>query len=274
MRLFARALIAAALLALVAVGGAALYLAAKRGSVSPAVLERSDIAAEKGAGAWLYAARAGKGCVLFDAGMDPKGRPIDAALRALGAAREEVTDLFLTHGHTDHTSGAAALPRARVHAGAGDAGRMSGPDTPPSAIERVLVPLLSRGPLHVDDAIDGERQIDLAGGDRVLAIPVPGHSQGSMAYLWRGVLFVGDVVSYEDGRLVVPPRLFSADPERNVRSVAALAAQLADVPVGRILHWPWRVHAGGEREEAPSGIRRGREVSSARAARRTGGIEE
>ena len=234
MRLLSRALLAATLLTLVAVGGAALYLAGKRASTSPPVLVRPGIAAEKGAGAWLYAVRAGRGLVLFDAGTDPKGRPIDAALRALGATRDDVTDVFLTHGHTDHTSGAAAVPRARVHAGAADAGQAAGPDGPPGPLERVLGPLLFTGPARVDDAIDGERPIELPGGGTVLAIPVPGHSQGSTAYLLQGALYVGDVVSYQDGRLVEAPRLFSADPEWNARSVAALASRLGDVPLVRI----------------------------------------
>jgi glyoxylase-like metal-dependent hydrolase (beta-lactamase superfamily II) len=232
MRSLAYAFAAAFLLAFLAIGGAAVYLAASRGAFSPAVLVEPGLAAEKGAGAWLYAVRTRRGYVLIDAGMDAKGKPIDAALRALGASREEVTDLFLTHGHTDHTAGAAALPRARVHSGAADVGMAATPDE--RGLESLLAPLLPKGPPRVDDPIDAERWIDLGRGDEVLAVPVPGHSQGSMAYLLHGVLYLGDAVSYEDGRLVATPRLFSADPDKNARSVAALAARLAHVPVRRI----------------------------------------
>jgi len=232
MRLFASALGVVTLLAFLAVGGAALYLAVSRGAVSPAVLVEPGLAAEKGAGAWLYAVRAGRGFVLIDAGMDAKGRPIDAALRALGATRDEVTDLFLTHGHVDHTAGAAALPRARVHAGAGDVGRPPGPDE--RGLESLLAPLLPRRAPRVDDPIEAEKRIDLGGGDELLAVPVPGHSRGSMAYLLHGVLYLGDAVTYEAGRLVAPPRLFSDDPPRSAHSVAALASLLAHVPVSRI----------------------------------------
>jgi len=232
MRFVAYAIAVVALFALVAVGGAALYLAASRGAVSPAVLVEPGLAAEKGAGAWLYAVRTGRGYVLVDAGMDPKGKPIDAALKALGASRDQVTDLFLTHGHIDHTAGAAAVPRARVHAGAGDVGMAGAPDE--LGLESLLAPLLPREPLRVDDAIDAERRLDLGGGDEVLALPVPGHSRGSMAYLLHGVLYLGDAVSYEAGRLVAIPRLFSVDPPRSARSVAALAVRLARVPVSRI----------------------------------------
>jgi len=234
MRLLAYALTFALLLVLAAAGGAAVYLAASRGSVSPPVVVEPGLAAEKGAGAFLYAVRAGGGCVLVDAGMDPKGRPIDAALKALGLTRREVTDVFLTHGHADHTAGTAAVPLARLHSGAGDVGMAPRPDSPPRGFDWLLAPLVPRGPARVDDPIDGEKRIDLGGGEEVLAIPVPGHSGGSMAYLVHRVLFVGDAVSYEDGKLVEAPRLFSDDPDRNVRSVAGLAARLSGVPVSRI----------------------------------------
>ena len=58
--------------------------------------------------------------ILFDTGADPAGSPVDAALGALHAGRGDVTDVFLTHGHGDHTAGASGLGSAQVHLGAGD----------------------------------------------------------------------------------------------------------------------------------------------------------
>ena len=233
MRLLGQALVVALILAFVAVGGASLYLAAGRGAVSPPVLVEPGLAAEKGAGAWLYAVRTAGGVVLVDAGLDAKGRPLDAALRALGATRAQVTDVLLTHGHADHAAGVAAVPGARVHAGAGDVGMAATPDAGGSGPLALLAALWSAGAVRVDDAIDGEKTIAV-GGEEALALPVPGHSRGSTAYLIHGVLFVGDVASLEDGHLAHETRLLSADPEGNARSAAALAARLSGVPVRRV----------------------------------------
>ncbi|HVP66934.1 MAG TPA: MBL fold metallo-hydrolase [Anaeromyxobacteraceae bacterium] len=234
MRFFGQALVGLLLAAVVGAGGGAVYLASRRGTVTRPLLVEPGLVAEKGAGAFLYAIRTAGGAVLVDAGADAKGRPIDAALRALGATRVEVTDLLLTHGHTDHTAGAAAVPNARVHAGQGDVGMAATADGERRGLAPLLARLWPHGAPRIDDAIAGERRIALGGGEEARALPVPGHSRGSTAYLVHGVLFVGDVVSYEEGRLVEAPRLLSDDPDRNLRSVAALAEELSGVPVRRV----------------------------------------
>jgi glyoxylase-like metal-dependent hydrolase (beta-lactamase superfamily II) len=142
--------------------------------------------------------------------------------------------VFLTHGHLSQSAGAAALPRARVHAGAGDLDPSTGRQLPEQGLQRVLDLFLPRPGWTVADPIDREREIPLRGGGAVLALPVPGHSPGSIAYLANGVLYVGEVVSYRDGKLTPGPRLLDADPEQSARSMAGLARRLADVPVTRI----------------------------------------
>src|SRR4051812_24703082 len=70
--------------------------------------------------------------LLFDAGADPEGRGLDALLGALKATREDVSDIFVTHGHGDHIAAAPLCPRARVHGGIGDSDMMAkrGPVVP------------------------------------------------------------------------------------------------------------------------------------------------
>ena len=62
--------------------------------------------------------------ILFDSGADPEGRGLDALLAALKAKREDVSDIFLTHGHGDHIAAAPLCPRARLHGGIGDSDMM------------------------------------------------------------------------------------------------------------------------------------------------------
>ena len=234
MRLVLRGLAIAVVAAVALAAAVAVFGHTSRGATSPAVSVAPSLVAEKGGRVWLYAARVPGGVVLFDAGLDPDGAPVDVALSALGATRDEVTDVFLTHGHVDQRAGVGVLPRAKVHAGAGDVALVAGREAPRGLAEGLLEMLLPRSPRNVDDPMSGESEIRLAGGALVLAIPVPGHSPGSTAYLLDGALFVGDLVSYRDGKLVTGSRYLSADADQNERSAAALSRRLADVPVSRI----------------------------------------
>jgi hydroxyacylglutathione hydrolase len=60
-----------------------------------------------------YAFDSGEGLVLFDSGA---GRDVDAifnTLRQDGLAPEHLTHVFLTHGHADHSGGAAEIVREK-----------------------------------------------------------------------------------------------------------------------------------------------------------------
>ncbi|MBQ7820867.1 MAG: MBL fold metallo-hydrolase [Clostridia bacterium] len=45
--------------------------------------------------------------ILIDAGMGP--RSIEASLKSLGTSLENITDIFITHDHSDHTRGLEAI---------------------------------------------------------------------------------------------------------------------------------------------------------------------
>lgn len=224
-----RAAVAAAMIVVVG----EVFVRVSRGETTSPVEIAPGVIGEKGAFGWLYAVRTAGGAILFDTGMDPKGRPIEAALTALGVSRGQVTDVFLSHGHVDEAAGVTAIPRARVHAGAFDVD-LAGGGVPRRGIQRLIVPFLPRPSARVADAIRGEEMIAISGGEVVLAIPVPGHTAGSTAYLLRGILFLGDSADYHDGRLVPPSRWFSSDAAQGERSLAMLAARAASLSVRRI----------------------------------------
>src|SRR5439155_1206412 len=80
----------------------------------------------------FFGAKADGRVVLFDAGADAEGRGLDLLLGALKSGREDVSDIFFTHGHGDHVAAAPLCPRARLHGGSADADMMSkrGPVVP------------------------------------------------------------------------------------------------------------------------------------------------
>jgi len=232
-RLVVPLLVRAALaLVLLAVGGA-LLARVRAGLVTEPVVLAPGIIGERGSGAWLYALRLPAGVVLVDAGRDAKGRPIDAALAPLGAKRADVTDVLLTHGHPSETMGLASVRGARIHAGAGDVPVITGRERPGRGLGRIAGMVLPRTTAQVADAIPGEEVLEVD-GERILALPVPGHSRGSFAYLARGFLFVGDAASIEGGRLVPGPRFLSDDPAAAGVALVRLARRTLGEGVTRV----------------------------------------
>jgi sulfur dioxygenase len=78
-----------------------------------------------------------------------------------------------THAHADHVTGAGTL-RSRTGA---RAAAPAGCGITPAEIQ----------------LMDGE-ELRFGNAERVLAIHTPGHTAGSMSYLWRGNLFTGDTL--------------------------------------------------------------------------------
>lgn len=175
----------------------------------------------------FFAARTGDGRVLlFDTGADPEGRGVDAVLAALDAKREDVSDIFLTHGHGDHIAAATLCPRARLHGGIGDSDMMSkrGPVVPRFA--RFMGLVLPVPAVMLTDAFLGRAEVPVGGGKNVLAVPFAGHTPGSMLYLYDGVLFAGDSMNFDKDKLTTAFAPFSVDVEQNRRNIAALPSLL------------------------------------------------
>lgn len=174
----------------------------------------------------VYAARAGDEVLLFDAGMDPEGQAIDDLLGAIGATRKQVTHVFLSHGHFDHIAAAELYPNARVHLGKGDVAMAAHSAAEEPLIPRLFGALAGSVPVSVHDALEGRQLIEVGGGQRVLALPFPGHTRGSYLYLFRNVLFTGDSLNLDESRLVPADPSHSVDALANRTSISRLPSLL------------------------------------------------
>jgi glyoxylase-like metal-dependent hydrolase (beta-lactamase superfamily II) len=182
----------------------------------------------------LYGARVGTEVVLFDAALDPQGRAIDDLLRTLGAKRENVSHVFLSHGHFDHVAGAGLFPRARIHIGAGDAGVLAQSEPARPWLPRLWGALFGVPAVEGGVSLNGRERVDVGGGESVLAIPFPGHTPGSYLFLFRGVLFTGDSVMFDHGKLTPAVPRYSVDIRQNREAVHGLPGLIAGESVDQI----------------------------------------
>ncbi|NDC52691.1 MAG: MBL fold metallo-hydrolase [Planctomycetia bacterium] len=147
-------------------------------------------------------------CLVVDPGFDP-----DAIVDFLRGHGLEPAAILLTHGHSDHIAGTAALrrhwPAAPILIGRGDAPKLTDPAANLSAAFGFAV---TSPP--ADRLLDDGERLDLAG----LAIDVfeiPGHSSGHVVFVLPGrvpcVVLAGDVLFRGSvGRTDFPDGDFSA----------------------------------------------------------------
>jgi glyoxylase-like metal-dependent hydrolase (beta-lactamase superfamily II) len=128
--------------------------------------------------------------VLIDA---PEGvwAQVEPLLRKEGC---RLTALWLTHGHWDHTQGAAQVARksgAPTHAHRDDRTLIETPEV----MRPLLMPGLVVEPTKVDRWLEDRETLD-ALGERVRVSHVPGHAPGSLMFYFprAGAAFVGDAL--------------------------------------------------------------------------------
>ena len=209
-------------------GAGAVGLRVARGKVSGVEEIKPGIVMASSVSSYVYAARAGNKVILFDAGADPAGHPVDAVLAWLHAGRGDVTDLFATHGHGDHTAGVVGLGSVRIRLGAGDIA-LAEKKVPPEALAgKAMTAVMSYPAVTATDPLTGPATIDVSpdkDAKKVKAFPIPGHTPGSYAFLYDGVLFVGDAMVFKQGRLDPAIKLFDAHPEENKAAIRQLQKQ-------------------------------------------------
>jgi hydroxyacylglutathione hydrolase len=149
-----------------------------------------------------------RACLVIDPGFEP-----GEIVAWLEAQDLEPVAILLTHGHSDHIAGNAALkarwPAAPLLIGRGDAAKL----TDPTANLSAPFGLALTSPPADRLLTDGER-LDLAGCELVVR-DIPGHSAGHVVYTLEGerppVVFGGDVLFREGiGRTDFPDGDFEA----------------------------------------------------------------
>lgn len=166
----------------------------------------------------------GKEIALIDAGNSPDGKPIIDALALKGLAPSDVKAIFLTHGHPDHIAAVKIFSSAKIYSLKDEVEIAEGIKNNRSPLGMLFSPMPT-GIKITDILNDGD--IVKVGSLDLKVFSIPGHTEGSAAYLISGVLFLGDAaLSSSDGKINHAVWIFSTDVDRQNSSLAKLTERL------------------------------------------------
>jgi hydroxyacylglutathione hydrolase len=167
--------------------------------------------------ALFYVIPVGDGVVLVDAGFDRSG----AAVREAVAGRK-IKAVFITHSHVDHWSGAHVAGDAPVYVSVDDGAVMRGEREHRALVNHIADHQWPQPDLPANLRVVSDGEAIVVDEEVFIAHVLPGHTEGSVAWQWREVLFSGDAVLGDADGVAVGPPLVSDDRRRARRSVGRL----------------------------------------------------
>ena len=164
--------------------------------------------------------------VLVDAGADSRGTAILQALEARHAGTDNVIAIFITHAHPDHDAALPLFHKATVYTMKREVPIAAGQEAYGSTLSK-LTGSTNSYPFTVTNTLDDGGKVT-AGNLEVTAFAVPGHTEGSGAYLTQGILFIGDAAQITPKlQMTGPNKLFSTDAAQGNASLKHLAQEIA-----------------------------------------------
>lgn len=156
---------------------------------------------------------------VVDPGMNP-----DALVARIEELQLKLEAILLTHAHFDHIGGVEAVRQvsdAPVYVHQVEADWLGDPVKNSSTFFPGLPEVKCR---PAERLLAGGELLELV-GEQLTVLHTPGHSPGSVTYVWRNVIFSGDVLFQQSiGRT----DLFGGDYETLMRSIHQLLTELPE----------------------------------------------
>jgi glyoxylase-like metal-dependent hydrolase (beta-lactamase superfamily II) len=173
----------------------------------------------------------GNELLVVDAGTAGNAKKIVAFIQKIGHQPQEVSTIIITHYHMDHAGSAKelkALTGAKVAASTEDAQVIAGekPYPKPKNLLMRAASIIKPSPVAVDVVL---KEGDTIGN--LTVISTPGHTAGSIMLLYKqkGVIFAGDTLRNEDGKVSGGPEHFTWDEAKEKESIRKVAALDFDI---------------------------------------------
>ena len=173
-----------------------------------------NIYAKKTGSVNCFLIRGEEGYIMVDTGSNIV--QTEKALSELGIMPEQITAILLTHSDSDHVAAVSLFTNADVYL---------------SESEVQLIDGTTRRFWWGNNSLDREfttindNEVLQIAGYEILCIAVPGHTPGSMSFLFNNeYLFVGDAMGLINGKAGLFINVFNMDEEAQATSISKLAA--------------------------------------------------
>lgn len=160
---------------------------------------------------------------LINSGANPAADQIIAALKQHNRSPENVRAVFTTSPHQDLNAGAAVFRRAITYTGINDHRTMRADKHPKALLPKLKARLSPRPqpPKSISNVYPGDHL--QTQGFKIDVVGAPGVSRDSMMYLYQGILFSGESLLIEDGKLKLASRYQLASRQDAITSLSRLA---------------------------------------------------
>jgi len=189
------------------------------------------------------------GMTLIDTGLGREARTVLKLISETGHAPQDLKRILITHCDGDHVGGVQALKAktgARVYASpfeaqamaAGHSSRKMRSDMLSGRLFGLVVKLLSFSPAQADEMLSDGMTLPTPG--RLRVISTPGHTPGHLSFYapQEGILFCGDSLITQNGKLRIsngPNTWNEAEAVESARAQAALGATIVCSGHGPVL---------------------------------------
>ncbi|MFH1486255.1 MAG: MBL fold metallo-hydrolase [Chloroflexota bacterium] len=174
----------------------------------------------------LYLLEGEKKAIVDTGVATSPARDIAPYLAYYGYKLSDIDIILNTHGHHDHAGGNVALAHAEVYIHEDDAFLIEDPIKTFDSLDARFMRLMAKSEAQVNKARtkfvsgltvqkvaralkDGD-VVDLGKGSQIRVVSIPGHTMGSVGFLWEreGMFFTGDSAMGQGSRPGVLPSLY------------------------------------------------------------------